>query len=632
MDLGFDLTTAQDMAASHLGGPMLVLAGPGSGKTSVIVHRVSRLAASGVDASKILAITFSKAAAEEMGRRNLAQGGPREAVFCTFHSFFYKVLRTRWDKGMDKLLSEEGSLEILKQAAKSAGLSFERDALVELLQGISAVKGDLARPETYSCKVGKDNFPAFYYGYENLKDAAGLWDFDDMLVKCLELFESEPKTLGMWQERHPWLLIDEFQDINRAQYNCIKLLAGKRKNVFAVGDDDQSIYGFRGAKPEFLLSFTKDFPAAKKVVLDINHRSTTQIISCSNVVISDNKTRMAKVMKGAGPTGPAPKLMGFSDQSDEAKGVCSILRDARKQGTAWSDMAVLYRVGISTRAYQEALASSNIPFQSRDSASIVYEHWVTKDILTYLMLSQGSTSADLYARIMNKPSRYITNVAIGQASANPGSFMRLLKGACKSYQVDNIQLLEYDLSKMSKQSPSAAIKFIRASIGQKGYDSYIKHLGEYKGMETDGWMEILAEIEDMAKLRDNIPDFLDYVAEATRRARDSSKQKFSLSEHGGVFLSTLHGAKGLEFDTVVIANAIDGMIPHKLSLKDPDALEEERRVLYVGMTRAKRNLFITHPKEKNGKPATVSRFLSSLSGNTKSREKKRVPRPLDAEN
>ncbi|MDR2650554.1 MAG: ATP-dependent helicase, partial [Clostridiales bacterium] len=316
------LSENQTAAVRHDEGPMMVLAGPGSGKTTVIIHRVNYLISEmRINPNSILVITFTKSATEEMRRRfiDLAGGAGAGVTFSTFHALFFRVIRSRYDLAPGAILSDVEKREAVKGILNAMHMETDDEFIQSVCGEIANLKNDLINPEAYNpASMGADEFRQAVRAYEAFKESNRRIDFEDMLVKCHEMFINDPGLLRVWRDKFPYILVDEFQDICHAQYKCVCMLAGAEGNLFIVGDDDQSVYRFRGARPEFLLRFPKDFPSAARTLLDINYRSTEQIIHLCNTVISRNRTRYSKSMTGTGRKGPEPVIIKSKDANAEA--------------------------------------------------------------------------------------------------------------------------------------------------------------------------------------------------------------------------------------------------------------------------------------------------------------------------
>lgn len=384
---------AQLQAIHHRQGPMMVLAGPGSGKTTVITHRVKYLVEQcNVEPGSILVITFTKAAAQEMRQRfeKLTEGRRLPVSFGTFHAVFFAILKRAYRYDASNIAREEQRTQMIRELVDKLQMDVEDEAefTAQILSEISLVKGEMMNLDYYYSKnCSEELFKKLYQGYEKAMVDKGLLDFDDMLVLCYELFTQRKDILAAWQNKYQYILIDEFQDINRVQYEIVRMLAAPQNNLFIVGDDDQSIYRFRGAKPEIMLGFEKDYPQAKRTLLGINYRSTSNIVDYAGRLIRHNKTRFEKEIRAARGAGRPVTTSGFADAQTETKMIVKEIQDYVQMGYQLSDIAVLYRTNLEPRLLMERLMEYNIPFQMRDALPNIYEHWITQDLLTYIRMA-----------------------------------------------------------------------------------------------------------------------------------------------------------------------------------------------------------------------------------------------------
>ncbi len=607
--LRLKLNESQSEAVKHVTGPAMVISGPGSGKTTVISHRVKYLIEElNVSGSDILVITFSKASAIEMKERiNELIGSYEKAEISTFHSFFFKILRAHSFVKVEDVLTENEKRHILSSILNKLKLNaYAGDDFMESLEEeISLIKNDLLDLDYYnSMIISNDYFKSIFSAYEEYKKVAGTLDFDDMLEKAYVLLRDNPSVLDLWSKRYQYVLIDEFQDINKAQYILIKLISANHKNIFAVGDDDQSIYRFRGARPEFMLNFSKDYENAEKIILSTNYRSTDEIIAFSNKIIENNKNRFEKSIKGTGINGTKPRLIMSIDIEEEAFNIGKIIKAFKN--ISYHDIAVLYRTNIQARAFADAFMDMNIPFKIKDGFSLVYEHWIFKDIRSYFILAMDRRSNEDFIRIINKPNRFISRSHIKNALSKKIPLMDYLytPGILQSFILSRVEELMYHLNVLKEKSSYDAIKYIRYVIG---YDEYIKSFAEYRKIDPKGLFEIINEITESSK---NHNDFLSYLNHVETIVEET-KENFKDLNKDGVSLSTIHSAKGLEYHTVFIAGCVEGLIPYEKS-RLPYEIEEERRLLYVAVTRAKRNLYISAIEKRHGNDVKLSRFLEEL--------------------
>jgi len=618
-----NLNQNQQQAVEHLNGPMMVLAGPGSGKTAVITARAAHLIrAHGVKPGRILVITYSKAAATEMQRRfaQLWEGeeGQNTPIFGTFHSVFYRMIRQRHSYELGQVLGEGECRIVIRGFLTQLGYDLEDEFLLSVLGEMSLVKNELHDLDHYhSTAIGAADFRSLIKMYESFKAEANKIDFDDMLTMAYAMLKDEPGQLARWRQTYPYIMIDEFQDINRVQYETVRLLAAPQNNLFIVGDDDQSIYKFRGSRPEFLLNFPNDYPVAKSVTLDTNYRSTNQIIKYANSIIVANKLRYNKEIVGTGRDGNKPVILIADDQNAEAANIAERIRVMQKNGANLDSIAVIYRLNLQARAFADAFMNANIPYRNRDEMPVIYDHWIAADFFAYLRVAmrlhrKQKTGYDTDAeRIINKPYRFIGKAFLqGMKQSNLDMFAAYhrdptLHTASKA----RIEELKADLTTLGKRDTASAIRYIRQGIG---YNEHILDHSAYRKLNPAGLFEIADELHEAAK---NFPQPEAFLAHA--RAAIAAAKSPEVERGPCCNLTTLHSAKGLEFDRVFIAGVVEDVIPYVRSKTDAD-IEEERRLLYVGVTRARHELYISTIKSRYDKKVEPSRFL----GLTKATRKK----------
>ena len=469
------LSESQKRAVSHVKGPLLCLAGPGSGKTTVITARTRFLIEEKkISPMAILVITFTKAAALEMKERfQVLMGGHSCPVtFGTFHSVFFWILRQAYGLSAANIIREEQKYQFLRELLSQHHLEIEdeNEFLAGIIGEISLVKNDRIPLENYYSKnCSEELFRKFFNGYQEKLQNERLLDFDDMLVMCYELLSQRPDILAGWQRRFRYILIDEFQDINQIQYDTIRLLAAPENNLFIVGDDDQSIYRFRGARPEIMLNFQKDYPEAETVLLSENYRSVENIIRAAGKVIQNNHARYPKDIHGVREKGEPIELHGFVNQGQENAFVLEKVREYQKKGVSFKDMAVLFRTNTAARPLVEKFMEYNIPFQMRDSLPNIYEHWIAEDIITYIHMAQGSRKRQDFLKIANRPKRYLSRDVLQDSEI---SFLALRRAyEDKDWMLDRLDKLESDLTVISRLKPYAAVNYIRNGVG---YEEYLK--------------------------------------------------------------------------------------------------------------------------------------------------------------
>lgn len=613
MKMSIELNKNQKIASMHNKGAMMVLSGPGSGKTTVITHRVKNLIEEyNVNPKDILVITFTKAAAEEMKNRFLIFSNYNQVSFGTFHSYFFRIIRNIYNYSLDDILQETEKINIIKKIIYELKVNFdnEEEFLQNIINEISLLKNELINPENFESESTNSNvFKEIYFEYERQKEYSKKIDFDDMLIKCYEILKKDISVRKFWQDRYKYILIDEFQDINRVQYESIKLLINKEENIFIVGDDDQSIYGFRGSSPEFLLEFPNNFKSTKKVVLDINYRSTEQIIKLCNIVINQNKKRYHKNIKGIGVKYKAPILIRSYDANEEARRIIDKINKL-KQNIKLEEIAIIYRTNIQARAIIESLMDQNIEYQVKDKVPSIYEHFIVKDIICYLRLALDKLDNECFTKIANKPKRYLNKILINESVQSCGSTSSALEYIycnknIKSWQLEKINELLFHLGQIKNKNTYDAIKYI---LNVVGYREYLEEYAQFKKINCSGLFEIADEFLDSSKEHTNIAEFLTHIENISEELNYKIKQN---KNNKGVVLTTMHSAKGLEFEAVFVIGCIEGIIPHEKS-KSNLQIEEERRLFYVALTRAKKILYISILKTKHETAVKPSRFLNKL--------------------
>ncbi len=617
-------TKSQSMAVRHQDGPLLVLAGPGSGKTTVVTRRVQYLVQDcGIPPASILVITFTKAAAGEMKERFLRLMGEEHTAvsFGTFHAVFFSILKLSYGFTAGNILREETRYQYLKETVER--LRLEIDDENEFLTGISAeislLKNERISPEHYFSKnCSEEIFRKIYEEFEERKRRARQIDFDDMLVYTWELLSQRPDILSAWQKKFRYILVDEFQDINQIQYDILKLLARPEDNLFIVGDDDQSIYRFRGAKPEIMLNFQKDYPGAGQVVLSDNFRSTKQIVEAAGQVIRWNQARFAKEIHARGGDGPPVKTLEFTDQQQECLYILRELQRTSENGGKWSDTAVLYRTNTQPRLLIQKLMEFNVPFRVRDQMPNLFEHWIAKNLFCYIRLAMGSNLRRDLLPILNRPKRYMNRECLDDEVISWEHMLMYYED--KGYVCDRIDKLRYDLKMLGRMGPFAAVSYIRHVIG---YDDYLREYAQFRRMNEEDLLETAEELQESARPFKTYDEWFDYIEKYKEEMEQMRRQQKEVRD--GVQLATMHSSKGLEYERVFILDAAEGVTPYKKAVLDAD-LEEERRMFYVAMTRAKKELIVCYAKKQSSHEMKPSRFLKELRGeapDTAARKKER---------
>lgn len=612
------LNAAQQEAVTHFNGPMLVLAGPGSGKTRVITERVRYLVEEKkVMPAGILVITFTKAAAIEMKQRyqRLSKSRTGGVHFGTFHAIFFMILKHAYHYTAENIVRDDFKRDLLRKLVRDTDLEIqdENEFLNDLESEISRVKGERIELKNYfSPLCSNEVFAEIFTRYQKALEQKRLIDFDDMLVYCYELLEQRPDICKMWQQQFPYILIDEFQDINRVQYDVMRLLAAPANNLFVVGDDDQSIYGFRGAKPDIMQQFLKDYPDAGQCLLNINYRSNAAIVEAAGKVIVHNSNRLPKEIQAADkePAKDAIELKEFAKMSDENEAIRDKILAYRNAGIPYREMAVLFRTNTQARSLSSKLMEYNIPFTMKERLPNLYDHWIVQDVLTYVRVAQGNRERGQVLRIINRPKRYVHRNAFTEPYVDFEELKLFYED--KDWMVDRLEQLSYDLSMLAQMRPYAAVNFIRKGIG---YDEYIREYADYRGIRADDMLEILDELQEEARSQESFEDWYTYMQDYKEELKEQTQKSLEMQrgkeQEDSVMLMTMHGAKGLEFTCVFIPDANEGVTPHSKSVLNAD-MEEERRMFYVAMTRAKEHLHIYYLKERFHKEVDISRFVTEI--------------------
>lgn len=615
----------QNISIHHTVGPCLVLAGPGSGKTTVITKRIRYLTEElRIPPEKILVITFTKAAAVEMRERFFRLCGSSSGVsFGTFHAIFFKIIKYAYRYEASDILTEEERVRFIREAAETLRLvGRDGNDFVTIASGeISKCKNNELSPDSFDSAIAeREDFSKLYEAFLGRLKSEGKLDFDDMMLKCLELFKHRRDILEYWQGCYEYILVDEFQDICPLQYKLVRLLASPENNIFAVGDDDQSIYSFRGAEPRMCFEFEKDYRSCRefeKISLGLNYRCAPAIVEASARLITHNKKRYKKLLESAGGAGQVV-FRYFDELEAQNHYVARMLGMLAEEGVSLSDIAVLYRTNTQPRPLISLLKRENIPFAVKDLVPNIYEHWIAKNIFAYLELAEAFSNNNFGENtgldreramsIINRPKRYISRDCMRAAEISLESLKRM--NCAKSYVIDRLNKFGYDLSVIARLNPFAAVKYIRKAVG---YEDYLKEYAADRQIDSDSLMELLDELEEAARQFDTLSAWRAYVLEYTEELKRSRQQKRAGSpeeqtDEPAVHFLTFHSAKGLEFDTVFIIDVSEDYMPY-YQAQTTAQIEEERRMFYVAMTRAKCRLYLLHSAERFGREHEVSRFV-----------------------
>jgi DNA helicase II / ATP-dependent DNA helicase PcrA len=626
------LNPAQTEAVNHINGPLLVIAGAGSGKTRVLTSRVAHLLQQGIPPYNILAITFTNKAASEMKDRVYSMVGDRarDIWLSTFHAFCARFLRQEIDHlpGYNRnfVIYDSGdSIALIKQCLKELNLDDKHYPPNGVQASISNAKNVLEDPRAFAAAADsfhQQKVAEIYELYQKRLRLNNALDFDDLLMLSVRLLQDTPEVLAKYQEKFRYILIDEYQDTNRAQYLLARLLAAKHRNIFVVGDIDQSIYAWRGADIRNILDFEADYPDARVIKLEQNYRSTQNILEAANTVIENNLDRKPKSLWTENPAGESITHYLAMDERDEARYITdNIVKQNTIYRVPYKDLAVLYRTNAQSRVVEEAFMRGGIPYTIVGGVKF-YERKEIRDILAYLRVIFNPADAVSLLRVINVPRRGIGDTSIARlteyansngltlfdAVSNPDAVAGLMKKA--RHQLGDLAVLIFNFT--AKAQTLSVAKLIETVMRDSGY---LAELENEQTPQAEARIENLKELLSVAKefaageLEDNLENFLSHVALVSDiDSADTSGDR--------VTLMTLHSAKGLEFPIVFLAGLEEGIFPHARTLMNETEVEEERRLCYVGITRARRKLFVSNARLRtiygNSVMYPPSRFLKEI--------------------
>ncbi|MGN0160311.1 MAG: ATP-dependent helicase [Lachnospiraceae bacterium] len=605
---------SQKQAIEHCDGPALVLAGPGSGKTAVVTNRVRMLIEKyHVNPANILVITFTKAAAMEMKERfrMLMNRGGIPVTFGTFHGIYFMILKHAYNYRVEDIITAEEQFALLHRIVNAMHLEYEneKEFLGNILSEISRVKGDrIDLNHYYSANCGQEVFRKIYEEYDNNLKRQHKIDFDDMILSCYELLSRRKDVLKAWQEKFQYILIDEFQDINNMQYAVIRMLAEPQNNLFIVGDDDQSIYGFRGSRPEIMLNFPKDYPKCRVMELDVNYRCQENILAKAVKLIGHNEKRYEKNTRAFCRSKEPVYIREYPDVYDEAIDVIDRIKDYHDEGMNYNDMAILTRTNEGARYILGKLMEHNIPFRAKDSIPSLYSHWIVKNVLAYVDMALGNRDRNLFITIMNRPKRYISRDVLNSPVVDFDE-IRMEYLNSRSWMLERIDRLEEDLHVLSNLNPFGAINYIRRGIG---YDDFLREYAQEMDLNPDDLFEVINELQEASREFNDYFQWFRHIDQYEEMLKEKNKKREKdAKEQDGVNIVTMHSAKGLEYETVFVLDVNEGIIPYKKAVLNNE-IEEERRMFYVAMTRAKEHLHLCSVDTRFNKKMEISRFLNEI--------------------
>lgn len=587
---------------------VLIVAAPGSGKTTTIINRVAFLQKKGVSRDNIIVITFTKAAASNMKEKyKKLTYNDNIPFFGTFHSLFYKILRRSGYK-FDIIPNFE-VINLMKEVLGKFYDDVSEEKIREILNYISIFKSSNLNLfefniENYPMEI----FKFAYEHYESYKESKNYYDFDDLQIKALNLLLKNESLIKSYSRLFKYILIDEFQDCDMLQIEVLKLFEKMGSSIFAVGDEDQCIYGFRGSRPDCMVNFSEHFPKGIKLYLCNNYRSPQNIVESSKSIIKNNLMRNHKNIVAKNESLGDIKVKLYKDEGEEAEGIGDhILKITCGEKYKFSHNAILYRTNLESRSIMDAFIRRGIPFTLIDKEYNFYEHFICRDILSYLRLSLDPTDRESFARIINKPFRYISKDSIQKLKRYREKIdvFDILTSfeEIKEFQLKNLMKVRKDINYLNKISLGTAIDYV---LYELDYHKYIEEYSKKYKSKLNELEEIIKEFRESAIPFRNILSFLCHIEKVKNEIEKSKTKK------EGVLLSTIHGVKGMEFKNVFLININEEIIPHSNSMESKENIEEERRLFYVGVTRTMENLFIGTLRTIKGKGIKPSRFLKEM--------------------
>lgn len=583
-----------------------IIACPGAGKTTVIINRINHLIEDlKIDEGNIIVLTFTKSAANNMKNRYIkSYNKVKSPFFGTFHGLFYKILLREGNN--IKIIDEFTKNKLMEGVLKKYFDEINEDRIKEAINNISLYKTSRINIESFEPSFSKEIFIECYENYSNYKDENNLWDFDDLAIKVIELFTKNEKIRESYKKLFKYMLVDEFQDSDEIQIDFLKIInEDKTNSLFAVGDEDQCIYSFRGSRPEYMVTFNKIFKGGVKYYLTKNYRSNKNIVEASKKIIEFNKERNNKeILWNKNEDGIISYLNPWNERMQGEKIVENIKDLLKTDKTAYKDNIILYRTNMESISVIDVFIRNKIPFKILDKGYNFFNHFICKDLLAYLKLAKDSNDREAFIKIINKPFRYISKGNLAylrdyKEDLNPFDIL-INKKDTPPFQMKKLADLKRDFNFVNKSTLSYGIQTI---ITELGYIEYLKAYCDRFKTSIEDLEEIIEVFKSAASAFTNINDFLIHVEEVESKIEESKNSK----DEDRVLLSTIHGVKGMEFKNVFIINCNEDTIPHASS-KDTN-LEEERRLFYVGITRAIDNLFLYAPRTRAGETKEHSRFI-----------------------
>lgn len=595
-------TPEQEKAICHIAGPAQILAGPGSGKTFVTVHRIRHLILEeNIDPGHILVITFTKAAALEMQQRffTLMEGQKPPVWFGTFHAIFYHILKQSAQYRGYTIITETERRKLIRQIMHMHRrfCYLQEEDMEEILSVISSCKAGRKESSIPIQKMTPDDVMFLLHEYQSYLQEFQQFDFDDLMQCCLTLLREDACCLAAWQAQFRYILVDEFQDISPVQYKIVKLLAAPEDNLFIVGDDDQSIYGFRGASPDSMMQFLADYPQAVQIPLAVNYRCHAEIVEAAGRVITENIKRLPKDIQAVHSKGDGLELCMCPDEEALKKAFVEYLLQEQKEDTL-TGSAIICRTNVACGLWAQVLHGAGIPYVMKEKKKNRFAHFVIWDIRAYLALGQGKYDRKYFLRIMNRPLRYLKRDSLSAEKVDREELVKWYQHMPAMQKT--LHRLFQNLDCLADKRPHLQIRYIRKVIG---YEGFLRE--KYGAKQAQELVRVAEEFETFSRQFMTVDDMNDFIDHYTEVLQEPAEQNH------GIALMTMHASKGLQFDTVYLPDCNEGQIPSTRSVTQEE-IEEERRMFYVAMTRARHKLCLLAHKGRTGKDGP-SRFLNSLS-------------------
>lgn len=595
-------TPDQRKAICHTVGPAQILAGPGSGKTFVTVHRIRHLILEeNVDPGHILVITFTKAAALEMQQRffTLMEGQKPPVWFGTFHAIFYHILKQSAQYRGYTIITETERRKLIRQIMHMHRrfCYLQEEDMEEILSVISSCKAGRKESSIPIQKMTPDDVMFLLHEYQSYLQEFQQFDFDDLMQCCLTLLREDACCLAAWQAQFRYILVDEFQDISPVQYKIVKLLAAPEDNLFIVGDDDQSIYGFRGVSPDSMMQFLADYPQAVQIPLAVNYRCHAEIVEAAGRVITENIKRLPKDIQAVHSKGDGLELCMCPDEEALKKAFVEYLLQEQKEDTL-TGSAIICRTNVACGLWAQVLHGAGIPYVMKEKKKNRFAHFVIRDIRAYLALGQGKYDRKYFLRIMNRPLRYLKRDSLSAEKVDREELVKWYQHMPAMQKT--LHRLFQNLDCLADKRPHLQIRYIRKVIG---YEGFLRE--KYGAKQAQELVRVAEEFETFSRQFMTVDDMNDFIDHYTEVLQEPAEQNH------GIALMTMHASKGLQFDTVYLPDCNEGQIPSARSVTQEE-IEEERRMFYVAMTRARHKLCLLAHKGRTGKDGP-SRFLNSLS-------------------